>query len=93
MARLARKVLENRRKQHAYVTAHKRRIRDEVKVQLRNTKRSWFEASTENNLLIKRKWHAQKSRVQGQQRNQKLRHKAAIMDHKRRIREEMARRG
>jgi len=92
MARLARKVLENRRKQHAYVTAHKRRIRDEVKVQLQDAKRSWYEASIENNLLIKHKWHAQKTRVQGQQRSQKLRHKALILNHKRRIRDEMARR-
>jgi hypothetical protein len=93
MARLSGKVLENRRKQHAYVTAHKRRIRDEVRVQLRDAKRSWYEASKENNLSIKRKWHAQKTRVQCQQRNQQLRHKAVILNHKRRIRDEVARRG
>ncbi len=92
MAHLARKVLENRRRQHAYVTAHKRRIRDEVNVQLQDAKRAWYEASKENKVTIKRKWHAQKTRVQGQQRNQKLKHKATIQAHKRRIREEMAKR-
>ncbi len=30
MALLSQKVLDNRRRQHALVTAHKRRIRDEV---------------------------------------------------------------
>lgn len=92
MAHLARKVLENRRRQHAYKTAHKRKIRDEVNPQLRDAKRAWYEASRENNLQIKRKWHAQRTRVQGQQRNQKLKHKATIVAHKRRIRDEMARR-
>lgn len=93
MARLSQKVLENRKRQHAFVTAHKRRIRDEVNPQLRAAKRTWYDASRENNLQIKRKWHDQKARVQEQQRSQKLKHKAAIRAHKRRIRAEMARRG
>lgn len=93
MARLTEKVLENRKRQHAYVTAHKRRIRDEVNPRLRATKRAWYDASLENNLSIKRKWHDQKARVQGQQRSQKQKHKAAILTHKRRIKAEMARRG
>ena len=92
MARLARRVLENKRRQHAFVTAHKRRIRDEVKVRLRDAKRSWYEASKGNNLLIRHKWHAQKTRVQEQQRTQKLQHKSTILNHKRRIRDEIARR-
>jgi hypothetical protein len=92
MAHLTQKVLENRKRQHAFVTAHKRRIRDEVNPQLRAAKRAWYDASRENNLSIKRKWHDQKTRVQGHQRDQKLRHKATILAHRRRIRAEMARR-
>ena len=34
MALLSQKILDNRRRQHAVVTAHKRRIRDEVRPQL-----------------------------------------------------------
>jgi hypothetical protein len=90
---LSQKVLENRKRQHTLVTAHKRRIRDEVNPKLRAAKRAWYDSSRENNSSIRRKWHDQKARVQGQQRSQKLKHRAAILAHKRRIRAEMARRG
>jgi hypothetical protein len=93
MARMTQKILENRRRQHAHVTAHKRRIRDEVKPKLAMAKRAWSDASKENNLKIKCKWHAQKMRVQALQRDQKIRHKAKIQAHKRRLRAELARRG
>lgn len=87
-----RRVLENKRKQHAIVTAHKRRIRDEVNPQLRTVKRAWSDASKSSNQKIKRKWHEQKTRVQGLQRDQTLRHEVKILAHRRRIRDEMARR-
>lgn len=80
-------------RQHGLVTAHKKRIRDEVNPQLRAAKKAWYDSSRENNLLIKRKWHDQKARVQEHQRNQKLKHKATILAHKKRIRAEVARRG
>lgn len=93
MARLTRKILENRKRQHDFVTVHKRWIRDEVNPQLRAARKDWYNSSKENNLVIKQKWHDQKTRVQGQQRKQKLKHKATILAHKRRIRAEVARRG
>jgi hypothetical protein len=82
--------MENRRRQHALVTAHKRRIRDEVRPQLQQVKRRWFEASQESNRKIKEKWYVQRAKVRGLQRDQKLRHKAKILAHRRRIRAEMA---
>lgn len=75
-------ILENKRKQHSFSTAHKRRIRDEVKPQLRAVKGAWWHASHERNLRIKLKWHSQKLKVQGLQRDQKLLHKAKILAHK-----------
>ena len=92
MALMVRKVMENRRRQHALVTAHKRRIRDEVIPQLRKTKKDWYETSCRNKLNIQRKWNAQKAVVQGQQRGQQIKHKNAIAAHKRRIKAELAKR-
>ncbi len=92
MALLAQKVLENRRRQHALVTAHKRRIRDEVRPQLCAVKRDWYDSSRESNRKIKERWHTQKARVKAAQRDQKLKHKAKILAHRRRIRAEMANR-
>jgi hypothetical protein len=92
MALLSQKVLDNRRRQHAVVTAHKRRIRDEVRPQLMATKRAWYEGSRNSNRMIKEKWQAQKAKVRDLQRTQKLLHKAKILAHKRRIRDEMANR-
>ena len=90
MALLAQKILENRRRQHALVTAHKRRIRDEVRPQLREVKRSWFDASRESNRKIREKWHSQRTKVRAAQRDVKLRHKAKILAHRKRLRAEMA---
>jgi len=92
MALLTHKVLENRRRQHAVVTAHKRKIRDEVNPQLQSVKRAWRDKSQESNLKIRLTWHSQKMRVQGLQRNQKLAHKAKVVAHKRRLRDELAKR-
>jgi len=93
MALLSQKILDNRRRQHALVTAHKRRIRDEVRPALMHTKRAWYESSSESNRKIKERWHAQRKKVRDMQRMQKLIHKAKIRAHKRRIRIEMANRG
>jgi hypothetical protein len=93
MALMARKVMENKRRQHELVTAHKRRIRDEVIPKLRTTKRDWYNTSRQNKLNIQRKWNAQKALVQGQQRSQQIKHKNAIAAHKRRIKAELAKRG
>ncbi len=90
MALLAKKVLENRRRQHALTTAHKRKIRDEVRPQLREVKRSWFYASRESNCKIREKWYSQRTKVRAAQRDQKLRHKAKILAHRKRLRAEMA---
>ena len=92
MPLLSQKILDNRRRQHALVTAHKRRIRDEVRPQLQAVKRSWNDASKENNRKIRERWHTQKTRVSLAQREQKLKHKAKILAHRRRIRAEMANR-
>ncbi len=92
MALLSRKILENRRRQHVLVTAHKRRIRDEVRPQLMQVKRDWNESSKRNNRAIRDRWHAQKSRVSRIQRNQKCIHRSKILAHKRRIRAELANR-
>jgi hypothetical protein len=89
---LSQKVLDNRRRQHALVTAHKRRIRDEVLPALMQTKRTWYESSRDNNRKIKERWHAQRTKVRTIQRTQKLIHKAKILAHRRRIRSEMANR-
>jgi hypothetical protein len=90
MALLSQKILENRRRQHAVVTAHKRRIRDEVRPQLMQTKREWYEGSRDNNRMIKDRWHTQRAKVRDIQRTQRLIHKAKILAHKRRIRDELA---
>jgi len=90
MALLSRKILENRRRQHVLVTAHKRRIRDEVRPQLMQVKRAWSEGSKENNRKIKEKWQAQKARVSGIQRDQKSIHKSKIQANKRLSRSELA---
>jgi hypothetical protein len=74
------------------VTAHKRRIRDEVRPQLMQVKRAWSESSRENNRKIKERWHTQKAKVGGMQRDQKILHKSKILAHKRRIRAELANR-
>lgn len=92
MPLLSQKIMDNRRRQHALVTAHKRRIRDEVRPQLQTVKRSWNDASKENNRKIRERWHTQKARVSLAQREQKLKHKAKILVHRRRIRAEMANR-
>jgi len=92
MAILAQKVLENRRRQHALVTRHKRKIRDEVRPQLMQAKRSWYESSLESNRKIRERWHLQRARVRAAQRDVKLRHKAKILAHRRRLRTEMANR-
>jgi len=93
MALLSQKVLDNRRRQHALVTAHRRRIRDEVLPALMQTKRTWYESSRNNNRKIKERWHAQRTTVRVIQRTQRLIHKAKIRAHKKRIRSEMANRG
>ncbi len=90
MALLAQKVLENKRRQHTLVTAHKRRIRDEVRPQLRSVKRSWYDASRESNRKIRERWYSQRTRVRAAQRDVKLRHKAKILAHRKRLRTEMA---
>ena len=92
MALLSQKILDNRRRQHAVVTAHKRRIRDEVRPALMQTKRAWYESSLENKRKIKERWHTQRAKVRDIQRTQKLIHRAKILAHKRRIRDELANR-
>ncbi|MFZ2470833.1 MAG: hypothetical protein WAW52_02710 [Methanothrix sp.] len=92
MALLSQKVLENRRRQHALVTAHKRRIRDEIRPSLMQTKSTWYANSKRSNQMIKERWHTEKARVRDMQRTQKLVHKAKMLAHKRRIRDEMANR-
>jgi hypothetical protein len=92
MALMVRKVMENRRRQHTIVTAHKRRIRDEVIPKLRATKREWYDTSRRNKLSIQGRWNSQKAEVQGQQRCQQIKHKNAISAHKRRIKAELAKR-
>jgi hypothetical protein len=84
MALMMRKIMANRRLQHEKVTAHKRRLRDEVMPKLRQTKLDWFNASRKNKQDIQKKWNSQKALVQGQQN--------AIINHKRRIRSEIAKR-
>jgi hypothetical protein len=92
MALMVRKVMENRRRQHGLVTAHKRRIRFEVIPQLRKTKRDWYETSRQSKLSIQGRWNAQKTKVQGEQRAQQIKHKNSIVAHKRRIKAELAKR-
>ena len=89
---MVRKVMENKRRQHALVTGHKRRIRFEVIPRLMKTKREWYETSRCNKLEIQRRWNAQKAEVQGQQRIQQIKHKNTIVAHKRRIKVEIAKR-
>jgi len=89
---LSEQILENRRRQHYQVVAHKRKIRDEINPRLRAAKRSWSNASRENKRKIKLTWHSQKCRVQAQQRQQKIKHKALVSAHKMRIKRELANR-
>jgi len=90
MTPLSRKILDNRRRQHDLVTIHKRRIRDEVRPRLQSVKRDWNFAACENNRMIRERWQSQKSRVRSLQRAQKIRHKATILAHRKRIRAEIA---
>lgn len=92
MAILSQKILDNRRRQHSVVTAHKRKIRDEIRPSLMQTKRSWYEDSNRSNKMIRDRWHAQKAKVSAAQRQQKLIHKAKILEHRRKIRTEMSKR-
>jgi hypothetical protein len=92
MAILSQKILDNRRRQHSVVTAHKRKIRDEIRPSLMQTKRSWYESSNKSNQMIKSRWHAQKTKVRAAQRAQKLIHKAKILEHRKKIRSEMSNR-
>lgn len=92
MAILSQKILDNRRRQHAVVTAHKRKIRDEVRPSLMQTKRSWYESSRRSNQMIRERWHSKKTKVRDMQRLQKLIHKAKILAHKKKIRNDMANR-
>ena len=92
MALLSQKILENRRRQHVLVTAHKRRIRDEVRPKLRQVKIAWSESSRENKRKIREIWHTQKAKVSGIQRDQKCIQRSKILAHKRRIRAELANR-
>jgi hypothetical protein len=89
---LSQKILDNRRRQHSLVVAHKRKLRDEVLPRLRGVKKAWYYSSNENNRKIRERWHAQKALVSGKQREQTLKHKAKILAHRRRIRAEMANR-
>jgi hypothetical protein len=93
MTPLSQKILDNRRRQHAQVTAHKRKIRDEVRPALMQTKRNWYENSRNNNRNIKLKCHAQRKSVRMIQRTQRLIHRAKILAHRRKIRSDMANRG
>ena len=90
MARLVQKLIENRRRQHAVVTAHKRKTRDEVNPQLRAAKRAWSDSSKEKNLNMKCNWHSQRTRVQRLQREQKRLHMMKILAHKRRLKAKIA---
>jgi len=92
MALLSQKILENRRRQHVLVTAHKRRIRDEVRPKLRQVKIAWSESSRENNRKIKRDGTPKKLKSAEIQMEQKRIHKSKILAHKRRIRAELANR-
>ncbi len=84
------KIMENRRKQHVFSTAHKRRIRDKVNPQLRAVRKAWSDACRERNPKIKLRGHEQKRRVQWIQRNQKLVRNATILANKKRIRKAIA---
>lgn len=89
---LTQKVLDNKRRQHAYVLAHKRRIRDEVNPRLRATKRAWWEASCRNKRMIDLKWRTKSCEVRLMQKEQQRKHRETINAHKRRIRAEVAKR-
>ena len=89
---MKRKVLENKQRQHGVVTAHKRKIRDEINPRLRAAKRAHIEASKRNKLTIRQKWNESSTRVKSQQREQQRKHRAIIIAHKRRIKAEVAKR-
>ncbi len=92
VAGLTRKVLENRKRQHAIVIAHKRKIRDEINPYLREKRREWYESSRQNRLSIKAKWIAARSNARAQLRAQQLKHKEVIRAHRSRIMLEVAKR-
>jgi hypothetical protein len=89
---LSRKVLENKRRQHAVVLSHKRKIRDEINPYLRAKKQEWNEASKSNKITIRSKWIAARDSARAHLREQQLRHKSVIRGHKERIRQEIAKR-
>jgi len=89
---MSRKILENKRRQHAVVLAHKRKIRDEINPYLRGKKREWSEASKSNKISIRSRWICARNSARAQLRSQQLKHKAVIRGHKERIRLEIAKR-
>ncbi|HWQ20266.1 MAG TPA: hypothetical protein VN455_10855 [Methanotrichaceae archaeon] len=89
---MSRKILENKRRQHTVVLAHKRKLRDEINPHLRAKKQEWSESSKSNKIAIRSKWIAARDGARAQLRKQQLKHKMVISGHKARIRLEIAKR-
>lgn len=85
MTPMSGKILENRRKQHAAVLAHKRKIRDEVRPHLRTKRLEWKEAATHHKVRIRSEWVKTMTQARGRQREVRIQHKELVAAHMRKM--------
>ena len=92
MMRMARRVLENKRRQQRVVVshkrkiiAHKRKIAFEIKPKLRENKREFYIHSVKNKVKLRQKFVEARDKCRAQQRRQQLEHRKNIREHKLRI--------
>lgn len=86
-------VIKNKRKQHAIVAEHKRKVQDhklrlrtEVVPQMRRTKQEWYVNSKGNLLDIRRKWAVQMVKARSHMKAQQRLHREKINAHKIKVR-------
>jgi len=75
----------NRRKQHAVVLVHKRKLRDEIRPHLREKRQEWKSAATGHKIRISHEWVEAMTQARGRQREVKIRHKELVADHMRKM--------
>ena len=85
-------VIQNKRRQHAVVAEHKRKVQDhklkirmEIMPQMRKTKQEWYLNSRGNLLDIHRKWAARRIKVRAHMMAQNRLHREKINAHKMKI--------
>lgn len=81
------RIMENRRIQHAKVTAHRMRLRDEILPYLRSRREEMACKAASHRLRIKRAWRESLAKSTGHMRDVRRKHISTIALHKRRLAE------